>query len=465
MRWSIPAGLAFVLVTLPSSSRAEIKLYDGTVAGAPEAQAWLTYGASPLSIFYTTGSGKTNLDTTGDTNIKAGWHNYNISLSAFKNSAFPVLDRTTGFVIGLDVRVISESHSSNDRAGFSLIALASDNQGIEIGFWQDRVWAQAVGFTHAEEASFDTTAAIRHYELTVSGATYSLMVDGSPLLSGPLRDYSAAGAPYDRLSFVFLGDDTTSALAESEFSLVTVSIPSGPTLAIGDASVGEGDSGTVPLSFDVTLSASSASTVTVAYATPGGFVSVGTPDYVPASGTLTFTPGDTAETIAILVNGDTLSEADEVVPVQLSAPVGATIGDGVGDGTILDDDPLPSLSIGNASVREGNASSHPGAIRVTLSTRSGQAVTVGYTLGGGSAIAGSDYDATPGTITFTPGLLKRDILVPIIGDGAVEGNEDFFVTLGSPVGATISSGTGRMIIKDDDTASPRSRPPSRRRAP
>jgi hypothetical protein len=465
MRWSVPAGLAFVLVTLPSSGRAEIKLYDGTIAGAPEAQAWLTYQALPPGTFYTTGSGKTNLDTTSNTNIKAGWHNYNPTLTAFKSPSFPVLDRTAGFVIGLDVRVISESHSSDDRAGFSLIALASDNQGIEIGFWQDKVWAQEVGFIHAEEASFDTTASIRHYELAVAGASYSLTVDGSPLLDGPLRDYSAAGAPYDRPSFLFLGDDTTSALAESEFSLVTVSIPSGLTLAIGDASVGEGDSGTAPLSFDVTLSASSASTVTVAYATPGGFVSVDNGDYVPASGTLTFTPGDTTETAIILVNGDTLSEADEALLVQLSAAVGATIDDGVGQGTIFDDDPLPSLSIGNASVREGSAGTHPAAIRVTLSTRSGQAVTVGYTLGGGSATAGSDYDATPGTITFTPGLLKRDIRVPIIGDGATEANEDFLVTLGSPVGATIGSGTGRMIIKDDDTASPRSRRPSTRRAP
>jgi hypothetical protein len=318
---------------------------------------------------------------------------------------------------------------------------------------------------HAEEASFDTTAAIRHYELSVDGSSYSLTVDGAPLLSGPLRDYSGFGAPYDTPSFVFLGDDTTSALAESDFSLVTVAIPSSLTLAIGDASVGEGDSGTVPLAFDVTLSASSASTVTVAYSTQGGIITVSTQDYVPASGTLTFAPGDTSETIAVLVNGDTLSEADEAVLVQLSAPVGATIGDGVGDGTILDDDPLPTLSIGNASVREGNASNLSGAIRVTLSTRSGQAVTVGYTLGGGTAAAGSDYDATPGTITFTPGLVRRDILVPIIGDGAAEGNEDFLVTLGSPVGATISSGTGRMIIKDDDSPSPRSGRRSTRRAP
>jgi hypothetical protein len=461
MRWPIPAVFSLVFLSLPATGRAEIKLYDGTVAGAPEAQAWLTYQALPPSIFYTTGSGKTNLDTTGNTNIQAGWHNYNPTLTAFKNPAFPVLDRTTGFVVGLDARVVSESHSSSHRAGFSLIALASDNQGVEIAFWSDRVWAQETDFTHAEEATFDTTTAIRHYELSVDGSSYSLTVDSAPLLSGSLRDYSGFGAPYDKPSFVFLGDDTTSALAESEFSLVTVAIPS--TLAIGDASVGEGDSGAVPLSFDVTLSPSSTSTVTVHYSTPGaGIVSVSGQDYVPASGTLTFTPGDTAETITILVNGDTLSEADEIVPVQLTTPVGATIDDGVGEGQILDDDPLPSLSIGNASVREGNASSHPGAIRVTLSTRSGRAVTVGYTLGGGTAAAGSDYDATPGTITFSPGLLRRDILVPIFGDGVAEGNEDFLVTLGSPVGATISSGTGRMIIKDDDTPSPRSRRPSTR---
>ena len=103
----------------------------------------------------------------------------------------------------------------------------------------------------------------------------------------------------------------------------------------------------------------------------------------------------------------------------------------------------------------------PHADAVTVG--SGRTVTVGYTLGGGTATAGSDYDATPGTVTFTPGILRRDLLVPIFGDGAAEGNEDFLVTLGSPAGATISSGTGRMIIKDDDTPSPRSGRPSTKR--
>ncbi len=66
--------------------------------------------------------GKLDFDTTAGT-VRAGW-----------STTGGVMDRTTGYTLSFDLQVGSESHVSNDRAGFSVIALSSDLQGIELGF-------------------------------------------------------------------------------------------------------------------------------------------------------------------------------------------------------------------------------------------------------------------------------------------------------------------------------------------
>ena len=81
-----------------------------------------------------------------------------------------------------------------------------------------------------------------------------------------------------------------------------------PSLSIADASVTEGNSGTTTANFTVTLSAAATSTVTVNYATANGTATAGS-DYVAASGTLTFTAGQTSKTIPVTVNGDTTGRA------------------------------------------------------------------------------------------------------------------------------------------------------------
>ena len=83
--------------------------------------------------------------------------------------------------------------------------------------------------------------------------------------------------------------------------------------------VTEGNSGTVNAAFTVSLSAASGQTVTVNYATANG-TAVAPGDYTAASGTLTFTPGVTTQTLTVPVNGDTLNEPNETFFVNLSGP-------------------------------------------------------------------------------------------------------------------------------------------------
>lgn len=113
-------------------------------------------------------------------------------------------------------------------------------------------------------------------------------------------------------------------------------------LSINSVSINEGNSGTTPFVFTVTLSPASASTVTVNYAIADGTATAGT-DYVATSGTLTFNPGQTTQQITVNVTGDTSVEANETFFVNLSAATNATINNGQGTGTILNDDVAPTI--------------------------------------------------------------------------------------------------------------------------
>lgn len=88
----------------------------------------------------------------------------------------------------------------------------------------------------------------------------------------------------------------------------------------------------------------------------------------------------------------------------------------------------------------------------TLSQATSVAVSASYTTSAGSALAGQDFLATTGTVTFAPGQTSRKILVPIKGDTTVESTETFSLILSNPTAATIADGTGVVTISDDDAA-------------
>ena len=223
-----------------------------------------------------------------------------------------------------------------------------------------------------------------------------------------------------------------------------------PSLSISDASTSEGDSGTTTMSFTVTLSKASEKTVTVDYGTADG--SANEPvDYLEKTGTLTFQPGTTTQTIDITVNGDTTPEADETFTVTLTNPSNAAIaaGKGTGTGTINDDD-QPGISVSNATVTEGDTNA---VFTVTLTESSGRPVTVDYTTSDGTAVAPSDYSETSGKLTFAPGETSKQVNVPVKEDAVDEPDETFTLNLSQPGAATIDDGTGTGTISDDDAPS------------
>jgi hypothetical protein len=110
-----------------------------------------------------------------------------------------------------------------------------------------------------------------------------------------------------------------------------------PSIAINDARVLEGDSGTKNMTFTVSLSAPAPITTTVHFATANG-TAVSGADYNQTAGTVTFTAGQDTKTINVAIVGEKIAEADETVLVNLSSPSEGLITDSQGQGTILDDD-------------------------------------------------------------------------------------------------------------------------------
>ena len=111
----------------------------------------------------------------------------------------------------------------------------------------------------------------------------------------------------------------------------------GSILSINDISIDEGNSDTINAVFTVTLSEVSSQIVTVDYATADDSATAGS-DYVPASGQVSFQPGETSKPVTVVVNGDVLDEPNETFFVNLSNAVNATIADNQGTGIIIDDD-------------------------------------------------------------------------------------------------------------------------------
>lgn len=239
--------------------------------------------------------------------------------------------------------------------------------------------------------------------------------------------------------------DTEQLLKESVTWTVSVTGSLPPKVSINNVTLAEGNLGTTNATFTVSLSRASEQPVSVKYATANGTANSLT-DYLTKTGTLSFLAGETTKTFAVPVKGDLSDEANETFNVNLTNPVGATILDGQGTGTITDNDPLPVIRISDVNVTEGNIGAVNAVFNVTLSAASGRTVTVQYATANGTANSLTDYLPKTGTLIFAPGQTTKTIIVPVKGDTLREANETFFVNLTAPTNATRPDAQARCVI-------------------
>ena len=224
-----------------------------------------------------------------------------------------------------------------------------------------------------------------------------------------------------------------------------------PVVSISNATaVEEGESSV----FNVTLDKAAAGPVTVDFSTADGTATSGADYTAQTNGTVAFAAGETSRNVSIVTLDDIDDEpgADEDFTVTLSNPSGATIGTGVGTGTIRDNDDPVTVSIADAlGVTEGGTSE----FTVSLSRVASGPVTVTYSTADGTATSGSDYTGQANQmLTFAAGETQKTISVVTLDDAIEEPGpaEDFTVNLLSAVGAAINTGTGTGEINDNEGA-------------
>jgi Calx-beta domain-containing protein len=223
-----------------------------------------------------------------------------------------------------------------------------------------------------------------------------------------------------------------------------------PTVSVTSVSITEGTGGTKTLNFTVKQSAPGKSRV---FFTTKNDTATAPADYLARTGSVRFAGHKLMRTISVTINGDVLDEPDETFFVELTKATGATIDDGEGVGTILDDDAPPTVQVpATLSVPEGQTGDTTFAsIDVTLSAASGQEVDVDWSTADGTATeAGNDYTGRSGTILFAPGETSSTVVIPVLGDVASEADETFTVTLASPGHATLGNATDTVTILDND---------------
>ena len=221
-----------------------------------------------------------------------------------------------------------------------------------------------------------------------------------------------------------------------------------PSISVSDALVVEGNAGTTPATFTVSLSGVSSQTVTCSFNTANGTATAGS-DYVATSGALSFAPGETQKQVVVLVNGDTVDETQETFFLDISNVTNATVNNNRGTAFINDDDG-PTISINDVSIIEGNAGTKTATFTLTLSAASVEAIAVRATTAPGTATADVDYTSVNTVVIFQPGVVTRTVDVQIIGDTTMEPDETFFVNLSEPFATTIADGQGLGTILDDD---------------
>ena len=222
----------------------------------------------------------------------------------------------------------------------------------------------------------------------------------------------------------------------------------------------EGNSGTVEFGFNIDRAGVTTGTSTVQWAVAGsGANPANAADFaggVLPSGSVTFAPGEVLKVVYVSVAGDTTFEPDETFSLTLSGATGATLGTATASTIIANDDASLSIAATSASKAEGNSGTTDFTFTVTRTGATAGASSASWTVGGGSGATANAADfvggAWPsGTVSFTAGETSKTITVKVAGDGVTEVDENFTVTLSSPVGASLGTATATGTILNDDT--------------
>lgn len=234
-----------------------------------------------------------------------------------------------------------------------------------------------------------------------------------------------------------------------------------PAFSISNSSLVEGDAGKTNMMFEITLSAPYAEgTLEVAWETepgdPGPGIATSDVDFDSTGGIAQFTAGTQSQMVAVPINGDLDdTEGNEIFFVELSnASAGSTIANAQAQGTILDDDTPPTVSINDSSLGEPDTGAANMGFQISLSHTWKTAVTVAFATAqdgaaANPATAGLDYQTTSDSVVIPSGQVVGIVDIPILADDLDdEGSETFLVNLTSTSVGSLLDAQGEGTILD-----------------
>jgi hypothetical protein len=214
-----------------------------------------------------------------------------------------------------------------------------------------------------------------------------------------------------------------------------------PALSVSDVSVPENEAADAKL----TISAPNPSSTDIVIPLS---VAGGADISVPESVTLPTLA--TSVDVPLTITNDAADEIDEQFPVRIDGvPAGATVADGEGVVTIVNDD-LKIVDILDASTPEGDGGTSNLQFVIRLNGPTFRTVTVKFGTVDGNAKAPADYLGRAGTITFAPGQTTATLDVQVVGDERQEDSEVLGVWLVEITGAKLGDSIAVGVISDDD---------------
>lgn len=224
--------------------------------------------------------------------------------------------------------------------------------------------------------------------------------------------------------------------------------PSVLSVSAADASVNEGDAGSLVL----TLSEPTTGSVTVTVTPTGG--TAGADDYGVDKAEVVFEPGATTAELPFHAASDGVDEDDETIELTLDSAE-AAVSDASAVVTIVDQDPVPAIGVeAGPTTLEPTAGPQTAVFTVSLGVVSARQVTVDYAAVDGSARGGADYSPVAGTLAFAPGEDVKQVAVPVLADGEQEADEVFSVVLSNPAHAELAASSASTTILDEDGGRP-----------
>jgi hypothetical protein len=358
-----------------------------------------------------------------------------------------VVDTSTGEIrdVGKFADTVGMNGISINNLG-QVVGVSGNREGKVDGFFWEPTTGKLVKLKIESENVFASKAR----------QTMPLHISDDGLIVGiGWRDtWSVDGAPIERSAFFWDLNEAQSL----------------PVLSIGDVEIVEGDSGRCRYaSFPVTLSSPAHSAVTAKFSVISGQGATGAAagtDFTSLSGTIRFTPRSNGETatqqkINICIKSDSVAEGDQEFKVELADVFGGAVpGSIIGTGTIIDDDDnpsaLPSFSVGDVTVEEGDLSlgkSRVLRVPVTLSRPAATRISVEVAIVSSSAEALVDFTLPRITmvVTFEPNQVSKFVSIAVLPDFFAEGDESFLVRLSNASAvAAIDREQGAVTIQNDD---------------